>query len=123
MIIALWVVNSLLGLAFLGAGANKLAKSKDALVASGMAWAQGFPPAALKAIGAAEVMGALGLILPLATGIVPVLSPIAATCLAIVMIGAVVIHLRHRDPAKAVLPSVVLGALSIVSAVLGFVAL
>ncbi|WP_402842916.1 DoxX family protein [Microbacterium sp. GXS0129] len=120
MIIALWAVNALLTLAFLGAGVNKLVKSKDALVASGMAWAKGFPPASLKAIGAAEVVGALGLILPLATGVAPILSPTAATCLAVIMLGAIVVHLRHRDALKVTLPSAVLAAFSIVSAVLGF---
>jgi uncharacterized membrane protein YphA (DoxX/SURF4 family) len=120
MIIALWIVNALLALAFLAAGSMKLARPKSALAGAGMAWTDDFTAPRVKAIGAAEVVGALGLILPLATGIAPILAPIAATALAILMIGAVVTHLRRNESA---VPSIVLGALSVVSAVLGFLVL
>ncbi len=117
MIIALWVVNILLALAFLAAGAMKVARPKPALVAAGMAYADDFSDGTIKAIGAAEVLGAVGLVLPLATGIVPILTPVAATALALVMAGAVVVHVRRKESAA---PSLVLGAISVVSAVLGF---
>lgn len=120
MLIALWIVNALLALGFLGAGLMKLLRDRDALVASGMAWAGDFQPGAIKAIGAAEVLGALGLILPLATGILPILSPVAATALAVLMAGAVVVHLRRRESAT---PSMVLAVLAVASAVIGFIAL
>ncbi len=55
MLIALWIVNALLALGFLGAGLMKLLRDRDALVASGMAWAGDFQPGAIKAIGAVVV--------------------------------------------------------------------
>lgn len=117
MTIALWILNALLALAFLAAGGLKLAKPKDALVAGGMAWAQGVSSRNVKLTGLAEVLGAAGLILPLALNIAPVLTPIAAVCLAVTMIGAVFTHIRREE---SVMVPAVLGLLSVVSAVLGF---
>lgn len=120
MLIALWILNGLLALAFIGAGLMKLARPKEAIVTSGMAWAEDFSSPSIKAIAALEVVGGLGLILPLLTGIAPLLTPLAAVGLAIVMIGAVVVHIRRKEnPA----PAVVLGVLAAVSAVLGFLVL
>ncbi|WP_449281804.1 DoxX family protein [Leucobacter sp.] len=120
MLIALWIVNALLALAFLGAGIMKLARSREALAAGGMGYVEDFAPATIKVIGALEVLGALGLILPLATGIAPVLTPIAAVGLVLTMVGAVVVHVRRRETAA---PAAVLGVLALASAVLGFIAL
>jgi len=117
MIIALWILNAFLALAFLAAGTMKLARPKTALQAAGMSWTEDYPSSRIKAIGAAEVVGAFGLILPLLTGIAPVLAPIAATLLAVLMIGAVVTHVRRKENST---PSIVLAVLSIASAVLGF---
>lgn len=117
MTIALWIVNALLALAFIAAGAMKLARPKPTLVASGMGWADDVPDPAVKLIGAAEVAGGLGLILPLLTGIAPILAPIAATALTILMIGAVAVHTRRKENAT---PAIVLATLSAVSALLGF---
>ena len=72
MNIALWVVASFLALAFLFAGSSKLAQPKDALAKRGMAYVEDFSGTTVKLIGLAEVLGALGLILPQATGIAPV---------------------------------------------------
>jgi len=113
--VALWIINIVLALVFVGAGAMKLMKSKEAYVAGGMAWAEERSPATLKALGAAEVLGAVGLIVPLATGIVPVLTPIAALCLCVVMIAATVTHLRRKE---AFAPSLVLAVVCVVSAVI-----
>ncbi|MCU1442357.1 MAG: putative rane protein [Cryobacterium sp.] len=51
----------------------------------------------VKLIGLAEVLGAIGLILPVLTGIAPVLSPIAGIGLAAIMIGAAVVHVRRNE--------------------------
>lgn len=117
MIIALWIINALLALAFLGAGSMKLFRPQSALHAAGMTWTDDFSAPAVKLIGAAEIVGAFGLILPLLTGIAPVLTPIASTALAVVMLGAVVVHIRRKEnPA----PALVLAVVSAVSAVLGY---
>ncbi|MQS16690.1 DoxX family protein [Streptomyces kaniharaensis] len=101
MNITLWIISSVLAAAFAGAGLMKISQPREKLAASGMAWAGDFPPGAVKAIGAIEVLGALGLILPAALGIAPALVAWAATGLAATMLGAAVVHLR-RGEAKAV---------------------
>ena len=120
MIIALWIVNAFLALIFLAVGLMKLARPRTALAASGMAWTADSTDAAVKGIGAIEILGAIGLIVPLATGIAPVLTPLAAAGLAVVMIGAVIVHIRRKE--SAVVP-LILGILAIVSTVLGFLTL
>lgn len=120
MLIALWILNILLALALLAAGGLKLIKTRGALIDGGMPWAADFSPLAVKVIAALEVVGALGLVLPLLTGVAPLLAPIAALGLTVIMIGAVVVHLRRREP---IIPPTVLALLALVSAVLGFLTL
>ncbi|MGH3588628.1 MAG: DoxX family protein, partial [Pseudonocardia sp.] len=84
MRIAVWIVSVLLALAFLFIGGVKVLMSVAEMEATG----QGVPVVLLKIAGYAEVLGALGLVLPAATRIVPVLTPIAATGLVVTMIGA-----------------------------------
>lgn len=120
MLLVTWILSLLLALAFLAAGGMKVARPKPALASTGLAWVDDFSAGTVKLIGAVEVVGALGLALPLLTGIAPVLTPVAALCLAAIMVGAVVVHLRrHESPA----PAVVLAVLSVVAAVLGFLTL
>lgn len=117
MTVTLWIINILLAVAFLGAGFMKVAQPKQKLQDSGMNWVENTSEGAVKAIGSAEILGAVGLILPLALDIAPVLTPIAAVCLTIVMVGAVATHLRRSE---AYSPALILGILSLVSAVIGF---
>lgn len=79
MNIVLWMLAGLLALVFLAAGGMKLAQSKEKLAASpNMAWTEDFSPGVITMVGALEVLAALGLILPAALDIVPVLVPVAA---------------------------------------------
>jgi len=112
-----WILQVVLALAFLAAGGMKLVRPRPALVASGMGYAEDFSDSALKGIGAVEVLGALGLVLPWLLGIAPILTPLAALGLALVMAGAVVVHVRRKEP---FVPPLVLGVLSLVVAVLRF---
>jgi putative oxidoreductase len=95
--IIIWVVQGLLAPAFLLAGV-KLARD--------MAWANDFPAPIVNLIGIAEVLGAIGLILPELTGILPWLTIVAAAGLAIIMAGAV-ITLIVRKEYSVMVPSVV----------------
>ena len=119
MNIVLWVIAALLAAAFLGSGFMKLSQSKAALIEKGMAWANDFSPTAIRGIGALEVVGAVGLILPAALDVAPVLTPLAAAGLALVMAGAVAEHLRLGER-KELFPALVLGVLALVVAVLRF---
>ena len=97
MNIVLWIIAGLLAFAFLAAGAMKLAQPKEKLAASGMAWTETFSPGTVKLIGALEVLAALGLILPAALDIAPILVPLAALGLVLIMIGAAITHARRKE--------------------------
>lgn len=117
MTVVAWILQIVLALVFLGAGGMKLARPKPALVAAGMGYAEDFSEPAIKTIGALEVLGAIGLILPAVTGIAPVLVPLAALGLALAMAGAVVVHVRRKEP---FIPPLVLGVLALLLAILRF---
>ncbi len=119
MLVAYWIVAGLLALTMLAAGGMKATKPKAAIVEGGMGWAEDFSPGMIKFIGIAEVLGAIGLVLPVLTGIAPILAPIAAVALAVVMVGAVIVHVRRKEPSA---PALVLAAVSVAAAVLGFLA-
>lgn len=120
MLIALWIVNVFAALAFLGTGSLKAFVPKPTLRARGLAWTDDFSPTTIRLLGAAELVGAVGLIVPLATGILPLLTPIASVCLAVVTGGAVVVHIRRHE---GFAPALVMFCVSIASAVLGFLVL
>jgi uncharacterized membrane protein YphA (DoxX/SURF4 family) len=100
---AIWIITGLLALGFLASGLMKLALPKPRLVASGQAWAEDFSRPAVKAIGAVEVLGAVGLVAPALLDVAAVLVPLAATGLAALMVGAAAVHARRGEkPAVAV---------------------
>ena len=96
MNIALWIAASLLAAMYLMAGAMKAftpAKAKEQLP-----WAKRHSDTFIRFVGFAELLGALGLILPLVTGILPWLTPVAA--LGLVLVQALAIfaeHLPHKE--------------------------
>jgi uncharacterized membrane protein YphA (DoxX/SURF4 family) len=105
--IAVWIVSGLLAVAFLFAGLFKLFASTADLEAS----AQGVPVVLLKIAGTAEVLGAIGLILPAATRVLPVLTPLAAAGLTLVMIGATITNLIIGEYA-IMLQTILMGVLA-----------
>ena len=115
MNLALWIIAIVLAIAFAGSGLMKQFVPKDKLVAAGMGWAQDFSPTSIRLIGLAEILGAIGLVLPAAVHIAPILVPLAAVGLALVMAGAAVVHARRKEPMNIVV-NVVLIALAVVLA-------
>lgn len=109
MIIALWVVTGLLAALFAMAGLMKVATPYDK-VREKMAWVESVTPAQLKIIGALEVLGALGLVIPAATGIAPWLTPLAAAGLFVMMVVATVLHVRRKE---TVVPGLPLGVVAL----------
>ena len=91
-----WILQIVLAIGFLMAGGMKLTQSR-AKLAPQMGWVEDFSDTQVKEIGAVEIVAALGLILPAATGIAPVLTPLAAAGLVIVMISAAATHLRRHE--------------------------
>ena len=87
----LWILQVLLGLAFIAIGGMKLTADLGELAKQGMTLATE-SPGLLRFIGLSELLGGLGLILPAATRIKPILTPIAAAALTLVMVLAVGYH-------------------------------
>src|SRR5260370_27098182 len=106
MTIALWVVQILLALAFGMAGIMKSSQPIEKLKKN-MSWVGHMAPGVVRLIGVLEFLGALGLILPAATNILPWLTPVAAAGLVITMIGAIVVHVRLKE-AKVVMAPLIL---------------
>jgi hypothetical protein len=100
----LWVVQGLLGFVFFMAGMFKTIKSREELEPKVGNWVMHFPPQVVKMIAISEVLGGLGLVLPMATGIMPELTPLAAGCLLLVMLGAVGTHFKLGTPKRAIGP-------------------
>lgn len=119
MNIILWITASVLALAFVASGATKLIQPREKVIAGGFLWAENFSQAQIKLIGTAEVLGAVGLIVPPAFGILSVLSPPAAAGLALLMAGAVIVHLRRGETDKVGAP-MTLAVLTVALAVLRF---
>ncbi|HEY2059650.1 MAG TPA: DoxX family protein [Amycolatopsis sp.] len=121
MNIVLWVLAGITAVVYLGAGGMKLVTPREKLLENpNMGWVNDFSGGAVKLIALAEVLGALGLILPQALDIAPVLTPIAAVGLVIVAAGAIVVHARRKEP-KALPINVVLLVLAAIVAVGRFV--
>jgi uncharacterized membrane protein YphA (DoxX/SURF4 family) len=113
MNVFLWIVAALLAAVFLASGAMKVLQPKEKLAASGLAWTEDFSAGMVKTIGALEVLAAIGLILPPVLGIAPVLAPLAALGLVLLMLGAALTHLRRKET-PAIAPSLVLAILALV---------
>jgi uncharacterized membrane protein YphA (DoxX/SURF4 family) len=112
MNIGLWIIAGLLAVVFLASGAMKLTQPKEKLATSGLGWVEDFGAGTVKAIGALEVLAAVGLILPAALDIAPVLVPLAAVGLVLLMLGAIITHLRRHEtqPIVVTLPLLALAA-------------
>ncbi|MET1018601.1 MAG: DoxX family protein [Microterricola sp.] len=111
MIIALWIVSGILALAFAGAGVMKTTQPRTKLAAN-MAYVEDFSDSQVKVIGGLELLGAIGLVLPMLTGVLPWLTPAAAFGLALTMVGAIIVHVR-RGEGKGIAPNIVLLAASL----------
>ena len=97
MNVVLWLIAGLLTLVFLASGGQKILLSKEQHLARGNSPLEDFSPRMIKFIGTMEVLAAIGLTLPAALDIAPVLVPLAALGLILLMIGAIVTHTRRRE--------------------------
>ena len=96
----LWAAQGLLAGLFLFAGAAKWIFPLEPMVAQSH-----LPGALIRFVGACEILGAIGLILPPRVNIMPVLTPIAAAGLVIIMIGATVISFMTGPAVAALFPA------------------
>jgi uncharacterized membrane protein len=122
MNIALWIVQVLLALAFGMAGAMKAFQYEKAKAS--LPWVKEVSKEQVNFIGISELLGALGLILPMPVAnmiyvgktIVPLLTPLAAIGLAIIMVLAAIFHYK-RDEKQVIVVNVVLLALALFVAI------
>lgn len=107
---ALWIVQTLIAAAFFMAGLGKLTMPEAELIAN-MPWVESTGLFVARFAGLAELLGALGLMLPSLTRIKPLLTPLAAAGLVVVMVSASGVHLFRGEFAMLV-PNFVLGGLA-----------
>ena len=93
MNVALWIIQALLGLAFTSAGSSHAFRVDQMKTRPGMGWVTAVPRRLMTFIGICEVLGAVGLILPTLTGILPWLTPLVAALLAVIMLLAAGFHI------------------------------
>lgn len=108
--IALWIAQALLAVGFGMAGWMKVTAPMPELVEK-MGWPGALPEPLVRFIGAAELAGAVGIVLPAATRILPFLTPVAGAGLVLVMVLALLFHLS-RGELGAVPFNVILGGLA-----------
>ena len=115
MNIALWIMQGLLAVFFMMPGTMKLITSDEKMRERMKAG----PEKSLlgtRILGFLEVLGAIGIIVPYWTGILPILTPLTAVCFAIVMVGAIIVHAQKHE--YKILP--VLGVALILSLVVAY---
>lgn len=99
MNVALWIGQDVLAAVFALSGTLKSTQSKERMLATGQTGVRDFSLPAIRLVAACELLAVIGLLVPQATEIVPVLTPLAALGLAVVMVGAGVAHARLRSHA------------------------
>lgn len=113
---ALWICQGILAAVFSFSGLQKGLQTKERMLATGQTGVRAYSLPFIRFIATMELLGAVGLIVPWATRIVPVLTPLAAAGLGIIMLGAARAHARLHEP-KNVFANVVLLALCVLVAI------
>ena len=103
MNVALWIVAGTMSVAFMTGGISKLIIPKEKIAAlPGGKWVEGVSPGFVKATGMLDILAAVGLILPAMLDIAPVLVPVAAVGVVLLMVGAATVRVRYGSP-KAIM--------------------
>ena len=102
MNMALWICQIVLAVVFFYSGVNKAFQPVNELVARGQTGVEGLPASLVHTIGALELLGVVGLVVPWWSQIIPQLTPIAASCLAVVVLLATGIHIKRREYGTAI---------------------
>ncbi|BBC34912.1 hypothetical protein SGFS_062060 [Streptomyces graminofaciens] len=104
MNLGLWIAAGVLAVVALSGGLVKSFVPKEKLAGlNGAGWTQAFGPGFVKTLGVLELLAALGLILPAALGVAPVLVPVTAVCWVALMVGAMITHGRLGEAGLVVL--------------------
>ncbi len=100
MNLLLWILQILLAMVFSYSGINKSIYSERALVAKGQTGVEGLPTGLIRFIGIAEILGSIGILLPCLINVFPLLTPVSALCLALIMVPAAIIHYKRIPKSK-----------------------
>jgi uncharacterized membrane protein YphA (DoxX/SURF4 family) len=98
MNIALWVGQILLAFVCVVSGSMKSTQSRERMIETGQTAAKIVPLPYMRTAGVSELFAVLGLILPWATGVARVLTPVAAVGFGVIMLLAATVHTRLREP-------------------------
>jgi hypothetical protein len=114
MNVFLWSVQAILAALFAMSGLVKVLQPKDKL-AGKYPWTQDVSGGTVRFIGVMELFGAVGLIVPAATGIAPILTPIAGTGLAVIMVLAAGTHIRRKEPSGVAVTAILFVLVALVA--------
>jgi len=104
MNLALWIAAGVLTAVALFGGVTKTLVPKQRLAAApGGEWTADMGVGFVKSLGVLELLAAVGLVVPALVGIAPVMVPVTAVCWVLLMIGAMITHVRHDDGVKFVM--------------------
>ena len=112
----LWIGQAPLVLAFLMVGYGHSLGYDQWSIRPGMTWIADVGRGRMRVIAGLETLGAIGLVVPAATGILPWLTPVAASCLAVLMALAAIFHLGRPGERQNVVLNVILGVIAILVA-------
>jgi uncharacterized membrane protein YphA (DoxX/SURF4 family) len=115
----LWVLQIFLAITFTYSGLMKSTQNREELVSIGQTGVEGLSYPLIRFIGAAEILGAIGIILPTAIHVFPILTPITAICFALIMVLASPIHYKRKE-FKSVLINISLFVISVFVAYVRF---
>jgi DoxX-like family len=115
MNIVLWTGQVLLAGIFLLSGSLKSTQSRDRMIETGQTAAKIVPLPMMRVAGMTELLGVLGIILPWATGVARVLTPVAAVGFCVVMALAATVHARLREPRAIAVNLLILAVAAFVS--------
>lgn len=115
MNITLWIFQGVIAAIFLMAGMMKTTQSKEVLKEKIGGWVEPVPAGTIKLIGILELLGAIGVILPVLLNFSPMLVPLAAIGLGCTMVGASVVHFKRNETKQAVFNLMILGMTAFVA--------
>jgi uncharacterized membrane protein YphA (DoxX/SURF4 family) len=93
----LWISQVFLAIVFMYSGFMKSTQSERKLVEIGQTGVEGLPMLFIRFIGISELAGAIGLVVPWLINTLPVLSPLSAICLGVIMVPAARIHYKRNE--------------------------
>jgi hypothetical protein len=111
-----WIFTGLLAVVFTISGVLKATMSRARLIAGGQTGIAPFPMPVVRAVAVCELLAVAGLFAPWLTDTARVLTPLAATGLSVVMIGAATSHSSLREPRSTLVNTILLALAAFVAA-------